>query len=239
MCAEADPAAFSRYRRRRAASPVSAARWRDAGKTNFTRVPLPGRLAIPHRQPLQPKATSSLAQELEIYLQFDRVRCIWGSDDLAAIPEEQIDDVKIDAKQSYGHHLTLLGGIDVDFLCRSTEEEIRARVPRMLGAYLAIMVEGRRYSAWAAFTLRQRQRQSARSFGRGRAGKDAISRSGWTLRDEIATLSYPLSRARTLESCRRVGTVSRTLRLGDYNERRGRQGTHQSSHETHPLGLRY
>jgi len=129
-------------------------------------------------------------QELEIYLQFDRVRCIWGSDDmgfrsgllisptdtrelvlaghtrmaaltheagriyllhscgdLSAIREELIGDVKIDAKQSYGHHLTLLGGIDVDFLCRSTEEEMRACVRRTLGAYLAMKDEGRRYSA--------------------------------------------------------------------------------------------
>ena len=39
-----------------------------------------------------------------------------------------IDDVKIDAKHSYGHHLMLLWGIDVDFLCRPTEEEIRAFV---------------------------------------------------------------------------------------------------------------
>lgn len=61
--------------------------------------------------------------------------------------------MKIDAKQSYGHHLTLLGGIDVDFLCRSTEEEIRARVRCTLGAFLAMKDEGegRRYSAWAAF----------------------------------------------------------------------------------------
>jgi uroporphyrinogen decarboxylase len=166
-------------------------------------------------------------QELEIYLQFDRVRCIWGSDDmgfrsgllispadtrefvlaghrrmaaltheagrlyllhscgeLSAIREELIGDVKIDAKHSfedtiesvidakraYGDRLTLLGGIDVDFLCRSTEKEIRARVRRTLDAclpgggycmgtgntvanyvpldsYLAMMDEGRRYSA--------------------------------------------------------------------------------------------
>ena len=50
-------------------------------------------------------------------------------------------------RASYGHRRTLLGGIDVDFLYRSTEEEIRARVPRTLDAYLAMMDEGRRYSA--------------------------------------------------------------------------------------------
>ncbi len=166
-------------------------------------------------------------QELEIYLQFDRVRCVWGSDDmgfrsgllispadtrelvlaghkrmaelahragriymlhscgdLSAIREDLIADVRIDAKHSfedtiesvidakraYGHRLSLLGGLDVDFLCRSTQAEIRARVRRTLDAcmpgggyclgtgntvanyipldaYLAMMDEGRRYSA--------------------------------------------------------------------------------------------
>jgi ABC-type uncharacterized transport system ATPase subunit len=167
------------------------------------------------------------ARELEIYLQFDRVRCIWGSDDmgfrtgllmapadmrelvlaghkrmaarahaagrlyllhscgnLAEIREDLISDVRIDAKhsfedtiesvvdakRSYGDRLSLLGGIDVDFLCRSSEKEIRARVRATLDAcmpgggyclgtgntvanyvpldnYLAMLDEGRRYSA--------------------------------------------------------------------------------------------
>lgn len=165
-------------------------------------------------------------QELELYLQFDRVRLIWGSDDmgfrtglliapadmrelvlaghkraaarahqagriyllhscgnLADIREDLIDDVRIDAKhsfedtiervvdakRSYGKRLTLLGGIDVDFLCRSTEKQIRARVRDTLDAcmpgggyclgtgntvanyvpldsYLAMLDEGRRYA---------------------------------------------------------------------------------------------
>jgi uroporphyrinogen decarboxylase len=125
------------------------------------------------------------AQELELYLQFDRVRAIWGSDDmgfrtgllispadtrefvlgghtrmaaraheagrlyflhscgqLSDIREDLIEEVKIDAKHSfedtiesvadakrgYGSRLSLLGGIDVDFLCRSTEAEVRKRV---------------------------------------------------------------------------------------------------------------
>jgi uroporphyrinogen decarboxylase len=166
-------------------------------------------------------------QELAVYLQFDRVRCIWGSDDmgfrtglllsprdmrelvltghkrmagiahaagrqyflhscgdLSSIREDLISDVRIDAKhsfedtiesvadakRSYGNRLTLLGGLDVDFLCRSTEEEIRRRVRRTLevcqpgggyclgtgntvanyiplASYLAMLDEGRRFSA--------------------------------------------------------------------------------------------
>jgi uroporphyrinogen decarboxylase len=167
------------------------------------------------------------ARELEVYLQFDRVKMVWGSDDmgfrtgllispadtrelvlaghkalaarvheagrlyllhscgnLADIREDLIDDVRIDAKhsfedtiesvvdakKSYGDRLSLLGGIDVDFLCRSTEEEVRARVRTTLDAcmpgggyclgtgntvtnyipldnYLAMLDEGRRFGA--------------------------------------------------------------------------------------------
>jgi len=122
---------------------------------------------------------------VNLLLQFDRVKVLWGSDDMgfknglllgpeetrqlvlpghkrmaemshaaghpyllhscgkiAAIMEDLIEDVKIDAKHSfedtiedvrdakkkYGDRLTLLGGIDVDFLCRSDEQAIRKRV---------------------------------------------------------------------------------------------------------------
>jgi uroporphyrinogen decarboxylase len=165
-------------------------------------------------------------RELEVYLQFDRVRFIWGSDDmgfrtgllispndmrelvlaghkrmaarthqagrvyllhscgnLADIREDLIEDVRIDAKHSfedtiervedakkgYGGRLTLLGGIDMNFLCRATEREIRARVRSTLDAcmpgggyclgtgntvanfvpmdsYLAMLDEGRKYA---------------------------------------------------------------------------------------------
>jgi uroporphyrinogen decarboxylase len=118
-------------------------------------------------------------------LEFDRVRVIWGSDDLGfrsgtlvsprdmralvlpghkrlaqmthaagrlyflhscgklnAIMEDLIDDVRIDAKHSfedtildvreakslYGGRLALLGGLDMDFLCRADREAIRQRV---------------------------------------------------------------------------------------------------------------
>jgi uroporphyrinogen decarboxylase len=166
-------------------------------------------------------------QEMKRYLEFDRVRLIWGSDDmgfrtgllmspadtrelvlaghrrmaamaheagrlyllhscgnLADIREDLIEDVRIDAKHSfedtierverakldYGDRLSLLGGIDVDFLCRSAEREIRTRVRTTLdacmpgggyclgtgntvanyiplGNYLAMLDEGRRWRA--------------------------------------------------------------------------------------------
>jgi uroporphyrinogen decarboxylase len=158
-------------------------------------------------------------------LEFERVKFIWGSDDmgyrsgtlispddmrafvlpghreaaamtheagrlyllhscgnLAAIMPDLLDDVRIDAKHSYedtiesvievkhtyGQKIALLGGIDVDFLCRSDEQAVRARVRKTLAAclpggryclgtgnsvanyipvanYLAMLDEGRRY----------------------------------------------------------------------------------------------
>ena len=58
------------------------------------------------------------------------------------ILEDLIEDVKLDAihswedtielitdaKRNYGHRLSLIGGLDVDFLCRSSEDAIRSRV---------------------------------------------------------------------------------------------------------------
>jgi len=161
------------------------------------------------------------------FLQFDRVKIIWGSDDmgfktgtlispddlrefvlpghklmakmshdagrpyllhacgqLTEIMEDLIEDVRIDARHSfedtiepvtdayerYGDRIAILGGIDVDFLCRSSEDQIRARVRRTLDQcmpggryclgsgnsvanyvpmdhYLAMVDEGRRYAA--------------------------------------------------------------------------------------------
>ena len=65
---------------------------------------------------------------------------------LNAIYDNLVDDVKIDAKHSFedtiedvcdlkatlGRRIALLGGIDVDFLCRADAEAIRARVRRTL-----------------------------------------------------------------------------------------------------------
>jgi len=122
-------------------------------------------------------------------LEFDRVKIIWGSDDmgfktgtlispddlrefvlpghklmaqmshetgrpyllhacgnLRAIMKDLIEDVGIDAlhsfedtivsvisvKEQYGDRIAVLGGIDVDFLCRSTEEQVRQRVRNTL-----------------------------------------------------------------------------------------------------------
>jgi len=159
-------------------------------------------------------------------LEFDRVKIIWGADDmgfrsgtlispkdlrefvlpghklmaqmahaagrpyllhscgnLRAIMEDLIEDVGIDAKHSfedtiedvaeakrrYGGRIAVLGGIDMDFLCRASEAEVRERVRKTLAAcqpgggyclgtgnsvanylpldnYLAMLDEGRRFS---------------------------------------------------------------------------------------------
>lgn len=163
---------------------------------------------------------------LKRILAFDRVRVIWGSDDMGfrggtlispadlralvlpghrrmaelahsagrpyilhscgnieAIMDDLIDDVGIDGKHSfedaiqpvaeakrrYGNRISLLGGMDVDFLCRSTEEAVRARTRETLQQcmpgggyclgtgnsvtnyiplenYLAMLDEGRRFA---------------------------------------------------------------------------------------------
>jgi len=124
-------------------------------------------------------------------LEFDRVKLIWGSDDmgfrsgtligpddlrefvlpghrlmsemshqagrpyllhscgnLRSIMPDLLDDVRIDgkhsfedtienvidAKQTYGDRIAVLGGIDVDFLCRADEGQIRRRVRETLEA---------------------------------------------------------------------------------------------------------
>jgi uroporphyrinogen decarboxylase len=159
-------------------------------------------------------------------LEFDRVKIVWGSDDmgfrgglltgpddtrefilpghkemaamshaagrpyllhscgnLESIMDDLIEDVGIDGKHSfedtiesvtavkltYGQRIALLGGIDVDFLCRATEEEVRRRVRDTLEVcmtdggyclgtgnsvanyipldnYLAMLDEGRRFA---------------------------------------------------------------------------------------------
>ena len=82
--------------------------------------------------------------------------------------EDEIEPVT-DAKRRYGDRIALIGGIDVDLLCRGTEEEIRRRVREVLDAcqpgggyclgsgntianyiplenYLIMLDEGRRYA---------------------------------------------------------------------------------------------
>lgn len=69
---------------------------------------------------------------------------------LDLILEDLIEDVRIDAKHSfedtiepvteakkrYGHRVALLGGIDVDFLCRADEDSVRRRVRETLDVCL-------------------------------------------------------------------------------------------------------
>lgn len=113
-----------------------------------------------------------------------RLYLLHSCGNLSAIMEDLINDVKIDAKHSfedtiedviedkrrYGDRIALLGGIDLDFLCRADETSIRARVRRTLEAclpgggyflgtgnsvanyipldsYLIMLDEGRRFSA--------------------------------------------------------------------------------------------
>ena len=70
----------------------------------------------------------------------DRPVILHSCGDLSAIMEDIIEDVRIDAKHSYedsilpvteakklyGDRIALLGGLDMDRLCRGTEQEIRA-----------------------------------------------------------------------------------------------------------------
>jgi len=149
--------------------------------------------ALYDRQDLVAAITEKLLEFYRVItkrmLQFERVRVIWGSDDmgfksgtlispehlrqfvlpghkevaemvheagrvyilhscgnLSEIMDELIDDVKIDGKHSYedtivdvrrlkptyGKRIALLGGIDMDFLCRSDEQAIRRRVRETL-----------------------------------------------------------------------------------------------------------
>lgn len=101
---------------------------------------------------------------------------------LEAVMPDLIDEVRIDARHSYedailpvaeakrrhGGRIAVLGGVDMDFICRRSEEEVRAYVRRILSAcapgggyalgtgnsvanyvplrnYLAMLDEGRRY----------------------------------------------------------------------------------------------
>jgi uroporphyrinogen decarboxylase len=174
---------------------------------------------------LSQKIIDLYVAETEYLLQFDRVKAIWGSDDLGfktstlispkdlrefvlpghkklaqlahdagrlylmhncgkleGIMGDLLDDVQIDAKHSYedtiedvcevkkryGQRMAILGGMDVDFLCRASETEIRQRVRHTLDCcmpgggyclgtgntvanyipienYLAMLDEGRKY----------------------------------------------------------------------------------------------
>ena len=45
--------------------------------------------------------------------------------------EDTIEDCR-DAKKTWGRHMAMIGGLDVDFLCRASEEAIRQRVRNTL-----------------------------------------------------------------------------------------------------------
>ena len=47
--------------------------------------------------------------------------------------EDSIEDIR-DAKRHYGDRIAVLGGVDMDFLCRASEDELRARVREVLDA---------------------------------------------------------------------------------------------------------
>jgi uroporphyrinogen decarboxylase len=65
---------------------------------------------------------------------------------LEQVMDDIIDDMKYDAKHSYedsilpveqayerwGHRIAIMGGMDMDFMCRSTPEEVKARCRAML-----------------------------------------------------------------------------------------------------------
>jgi len=50
--------------------------------------------------------------------------------------EDTIESV-VTAKETYGRDIALIGGIDVDFLCRASERQIRERVRAILEKCLA------------------------------------------------------------------------------------------------------
>jgi uroporphyrinogen decarboxylase len=77
-----------------------------------------------------------------------KVYVLHACGNLEAVMDDLIDDVRIDAKHSYedviipvtqfkakyGHRIGVVGGIDMDFLCRASEAEVRARVRSVLDA---------------------------------------------------------------------------------------------------------
>jgi len=114
----------------------------------------------------------------------DRLYLLHSCGRLELIMEDLIEDVCIDARHSfedtaepvvevesrYGSRVSLIGGIDMDFLCRAEEAQVRERVRKTLdacqpgggyclgtgnsvanyipiGNYLAMLDEGRRYGS--------------------------------------------------------------------------------------------
>ena len=77
-----------------------------------------------------------------------KVYVLHACGNLETVLDDLIDDVRIDAKHSfedaimpvsafkakYGHRVGVVGGVDVDFLCRASEEDVRAYTRRVLEA---------------------------------------------------------------------------------------------------------
>ncbi|MBN1284190.1 MAG: uroporphyrinogen-III decarboxylase-like protein [Anaerolineae bacterium] len=76
----------------------------------------------------------------------DKIYLLHACGNLEVVMDDLIDDVKIDAKHSYedtimpveeakaryGDRVGIIGGIDVDFLCRAAEDQVRARTRDVL-----------------------------------------------------------------------------------------------------------
>lgn len=77
-----------------------------------------------------------------------KVYVLHACGNLESVMDDLIDDVRIDAKHSYedviipvqqfkakyGDRIGVVGGMDMDFLCRASEEEVRARTRALLDA---------------------------------------------------------------------------------------------------------
>lgn len=80
----------------------------------------------------------------------DKIFALHSCGNIETLMDELIDDVELDARQSfenvitpvseakklYGDRLAVIGGMDVDFLCRASHEEIRQRVRDILDVCL-------------------------------------------------------------------------------------------------------
>jgi uroporphyrinogen decarboxylase len=79
---------------------------------------------------------------------YDKLYILHVCGNVEVVMDDLIDDVRIDAKHSfedvimpvevfkaqYGDRIGVVGGIDLDFLCRASAEAVRARVREVLDA---------------------------------------------------------------------------------------------------------
>ncbi|MGQ9681812.1 MAG: uroporphyrinogen decarboxylase family protein [Anaerolineae bacterium] len=146
----------------------------DMGYKTATMVP--ARVLIEKSLPWHARMAEAAHRQGKLYL-------LHSCGNLTEIMPALIEDVRLDGKHSFedtiepvtvakkrwGNRLALLGGIDIDFLCRADEEQVRRRVRETLNIcqpgggyclgtgntmanyvplqnYLAMLDEGRRYS---------------------------------------------------------------------------------------------